>query len=98
VLEVRDDVQSGGNLHEALESSGLIRRSERQFLDAASQRGHVDWGFRQLAMSLEQARHRRGLRILGLIRPALTAGFGLLVLCYCLVVFQMLIALLEGLA
>jgi len=98
VLAVRDEVQSGGRLHEALESSGLIRRSERHFLDTASERGHADWGFRQLALSLEQARSRRMLWISGLIRPSLTVGFGLLVLYYCLVVFQMLIALLEKLA
>lgn len=98
VIQLRDAVQSGGSLHAALESSGLIRGRERHFLDAADQRGHADWGFRQLALSIEQARRRRLQRLLAWLRPLVTVLVGVLVLYYCLIVFQAMTVLLEGLA
>lgn len=98
VMQLRDEVQAGGSLHAALESSGLIRGRERHFLDAAGQRGHADWGFRQLAMSIEQARRRRLRRLLAWLRPVVTVLVGVLVLYYCVFVFQAMTALLERLA
>ncbi|HAP07739.1 MAG TPA: hypothetical protein DCR20_07915 [Planctomycetaceae bacterium] len=98
VLDLRDRILSGEDLYQALEITGLTRARERRFLESAARSGHADWGLQHVAESIDRARRRRVCRLRSLCSPVITAGFGVVVLFYCLAVFQALTGLLENLS
>ncbi len=98
ISEVRSRLDSGEDFLDALSRVGLLSGRECAFLGAARRNGHLDWGMRQLGLSI-QRRRLRLLKLAGrLAEPLLILGVGFCVGVWGVGLFLPLIKLMNDLS
>jgi type II secretory pathway component PulF len=98
LVEVRRDVERGGDWVESLGDHGLIRPSDEAVLTSAQRAGNLGWALAELAEANER---RLGYRLqlwLQLLFPALVFALGLLVFVMAVAYFSPIVKLIEVLS
>ena len=98
VSAVRHRVHGGEDAVVAMQSVGLLRKSEAAFLNSSLKTHHLDWGLRHLADSVERRRRNLFRRLSQLIGPAVVLLVGSIVLFFAVAFFEPLITVLDSLS
>ena len=97
LLFVRNEVEQGADLWQAMQNAGLIGATDHQLLTSAQVAGNQVWALNHLAQRMSSRARRRLQFSLEVARPALLIGVGAVVGFVVVSMFTPLIALIHSL-
>ncbi len=98
LLYVRNEVERGRELWEALAEMGMITPAESRILSAAHRAGNLPWALKELAESIERDLSYRSQLMLEVLRPACLLSVSISVGIFAIAMFLPLLKLIHDLS